>query len=124
MPTLLNLYGFKFFFYANDVFMDIKQSFSRRLREALLDKWPGDRQQAIWAKQLGVSAPTLSEWLNGLKMPGMEKFIEICLVLDVCVEWLATGKGDKKHKESQKIEPKLTEEQKKILKEIIAVICD
>lgn len=40
-----------------DTYMDIKQEFSRRLREALLDKWPG-----------------------------MEKFIEVCLVLDVCVE--------------------------------------
>jgi transcriptional regulator with XRE-family HTH domain len=105
-------------------FVDIKREFAKRLREALLDRWPGERMQSVWAKSLNVSAPTLSEWLNGLKMPGTEKLIEICLALDVGVEWLATGKGDKLPIKSQKKEPKLTEEQKKILKEIIGLICD
>jgi|LakMenEpi03Aug12_release.lakeMendotaPanAssembly.Ray.scaffolds.fasta_scaffold355579_2 hypothetical protein len=104
--------------------VDIKREFSFRLRVSLLDKWPGERMQAVWAKSLGVSAPTLSEWLNGLKMPSTEKLIEICLLLEVGVEWLATGKGDKTPTASQKKEPTLTDEQKKILKEIIGLICD
>lgn len=104
--------------------MDIKQSFSIRLREALQEKWPGERMQAIWAAKLGVSAPTLSEWLNGIKMPGTEKLIEVCLALNVGVEWLATGKGDKIPQISAKHEPILTDEQKRILKEIIGLICD
>ncbi len=104
--------------------VDIKREFSLRLREALVETWPGERMQAIWAKSLGVSPATLSEWLNGLKMPSTEKLIEVCLVLNVGVEWLATGKGEKIPRASQKKEPKLTDEQKKILKEIIGLMCD
>lgn len=115
------LADYKVCFIDNDP-MDIKLEFSKRLKESLLDKWPGDRMQAVWAKSLGISAPTLSEWLNAQKMPGTEKLIEICLLLNVSVEWMSAGKGAKRPQIEEKKHDILTEEQKKVLREIIDLV--
>jgi transcriptional regulator with XRE-family HTH domain len=74
--------------------MDIKQEFAKRLLALCKNHWNTDKpKQTDLAKAFGVSQATISEWMNGAKMPGLEKLIEICLVLDVSIEYLGTGRG-------------------------------
>lgn len=44
-------------------------------------------------RYLGVGTTMAWNYVNGEKLPSMEKAIEIALKLDVCVEWLLTGRG-------------------------------
>jgi transcriptional regulator with XRE-family HTH domain len=104
--------------------VDIKQEFSKRLLSACKNHWNTDKpKQTDMAKAFGVSQATVSEWMNGIKMPGLEKLIEICFVLNVCLEWLGTGRGPMKPPCSQK-QSVLTEEQKIILRKITDLVCD
>lgn len=104
--------------------MTIKAEFAKRLAIALQEKWPGERMQTHWAKQLDIPPPTLSEWLNGIKMPGTERLIEICLKLGVSLEWMATGRGLKHPQKSQKVPIFLSDDEKKLLIKIMQLLSE
>lgn len=101
--------------------MDIKLEFSKRLKECLADKWPNLTQKQK-AEMLGIKQATLSEWLTAKKMPGLEKLIEISLIMNVTIDWLGTGRGQK-HPSKEHVFDKLTTEQIKSLKNILNDIC-
>lgn len=69
--------------------------FGNRLQR-LIDESPykGESQRRL-GRRFDVSGPTVNEWLKGKKMPGIETAIRVALVLDVCVEYLLTGRGPK-----------------------------
>ena len=46
------------------------------------------------AELLGVSRQAVSKWENGLAVPDMENLISLAQLLDVQLEYLATGKAD------------------------------
>lgn len=112
------------FYLCDDCWMDIKHDFSLRFQRAAKEHWNTDKpNQKEMGKLLGVSQATVSDWWNGAKMPGLEKLIEICLILDVCLEWLGTGRGPMKPP-CTKNEPVLTSEQKEMLKKITDLVCN
>ena len=49
--------------------------------------------QAEFAKQVGISTSTISEWKKKKTNPNVEKIMDICNVLQVTPEQLLTGKG-------------------------------
>lgn len=44
-------------------------------------------------RYLGVSTTMAWNYTNGEKLPSMDKAVEIAVKLQVCVEWLLTGRG-------------------------------
>lgn len=107
------------------LYMDIKRDFSLRFQRAAKEYWNTDKpKQSDMAKAFGVSQATVSDWWNGVKVPGLEKLIEICLRLDVCLEWLGTGRGPEKPPCHVETKPTLTQEQKEILRKITELVCD
>lgn len=64
-----------------------------RLQKALIAaKRPATQTDA--AKQLGVEQPTISgTWNKPGRAPEMDKVLAMALELNVCVEWLYTGRG-------------------------------
>ena len=85
--------------------MTIKKEFANRLSQVLAEKFPGQKQTEI-SKKLGVSQSTISLWTKAKRLPDMENAIEISVLLDVCVEWLLTGRGEKHPIEQGKTMPK------------------
>ncbi len=79
-------------------FMEIypHAEFGKRL-DRLIDEssYKGESQRKL-GKRFDVSGPTGNEWLKGKKMPGIETAIRVALILDVCVEYLLTGRGPKR----------------------------
>ena len=61
-----------------------------RIREAR--KQRGYNQQWL-AEQIGVSQPSVSDWESGRNDPTMDNLAMAARVLDVHIEWLATGRG-------------------------------
>ena len=57
---------------------ELRETFKKNLRRLLYAK---DITQKDFAKAVGVSAPTVNEWLKGKKMPRMDKIDTICNVL-------------------------------------------
>lgn len=104
--------------------MAIKEEFSKRFKEACADKFGHDANQSTLAKAFGVSQATISDWFNARKMPGLEKLIEICIELNVCVEWMATGRGPKLPPCLPEHKQELTPEQKEMLKKLTDLICN
>ena len=49
--------------------------------------------QAEFAKQVGISTSTISEWKKRKTNPTVEKIMDICNVLQITPEQLLTGKG-------------------------------
>jgi len=49
--------------------------------------------QVKLGKKLGVSGPMAHAYKTGEKLPAMATAIRIAKLLDVCVEWLLTGRG-------------------------------
>lgn len=54
------------------------------------------KTQKELAKWLDYSQPMINYWLNGEKLPSMDTAIKIANKFGVCVEWLITGKGEKR----------------------------
>ncbi|WP_242871247.1 helix-turn-helix domain-containing protein [Pseudobutyrivibrio sp. YE44] len=49
--------------------------------------------QAEFAKQVGISTSTISEWKKRKTNPTVDKIMDICNVLQITPEQLLTGKG-------------------------------
>jgi hypothetical protein len=52
--------------------------------------------QVPLGKRLGVSGPMARAYKTGEKLPAMSTAIRIANILNVCVEWLLTGRGPMK----------------------------
>ena len=52
------------------------------------------KTQKELAKILGVAQATVSDWINGEKLPSMDTALEISEKLDCSVLWLLTGKTE------------------------------
>jgi transcriptional regulator with XRE-family HTH domain len=78
--------------------MDQKTAFAARLM-AVLDendyppKFQG-RQQKL-AKEMAVSTKTISNWLQGLKLPTEHHIYLLCQRFNLSRDWLMTGMGMK-----------------------------
>jgi DNA-binding XRE family transcriptional regulator len=67
-----------------------------------------DRFRSLWiesdapkvqkelAKWLGFSQPTISDWLNGVKLPSMDTALKTAKKFGCNTEWLLTGQGPKR----------------------------
>lgn len=104
--------------------MNIKEEFAGRLRLACQDHWkcPKPNQKEM-AAAFNVSQATVSDWMNAIKMPGLEKLIEISLTLNVCLEWLGTGRGPKNPPCHHQTSANLSDEQKEMLRKITDLVC-
>jgi hypothetical protein len=72
-----------------------EQTFWDRLLERFHEKWPKTKAtQRKLAALIGVSQPSVNKWKDG-GHPEMANAIELAVRLDVCVEWLLTGRGSK-----------------------------
>ena len=60
--------------------------------------------QSTFAKKVGLSASTISDWKTKKTNPTAEKIMSICEVLEITPEQLLTGKGIDKDYEESKIE--------------------
>ena len=69
-------------------------AFAARFREACEDAKVLVTQESL-GKVFGVSGTMAWYYLNGEKLPSMDKAIQMAGKLGVCVEWLLTGKGPK-----------------------------
>lgn len=49
--------------------------------------------QGELARRLGVSQPTISDWENGKTEPTVDNMRTLAVELEVCFEWMATGRG-------------------------------
>ena len=59
--------------------------------------------QAEFAKQVGISTSTISEWKKRKTNPTVEKIMDICNVLQITPEQLLTGKGGKGIEDEEEI---------------------
>ena len=80
---------------------------SERIFKILKDK---NMSQSTFAKEVGLSASTISDWKTKKTNPTAEKIMPICEVLGVTPDQLLTGKGideDYVEHESSKVQDKL-----------------
>ena len=80
---------------------------SERIFKILKDK---NMSQSTFAKEVGLSASTISDWKTKKTNPTAEKIMPICEVLGVTPEQLLTGKGideDYVENKSKKVKGKL-----------------
>lgn len=80
---------------------DTKHNFSERLNQAIdesgLDIPPkGENRQKIAGKLFGVGQSAVRKWLEGEGLPKYERSIEMAKKLKVSLEWLMSGRGDKR----------------------------
>lgn len=75
----------------------IKPLIGQRIIEACEDAnipvWGRNR---ILGKQLSVSPAAVSKWFTNRSLPTLENIVELSNFLHVRIEWLVTGKGQKK----------------------------
>lgn len=72
-----------------------KETSFERIKQALLDAGKNGTQEEI-AKLAGIKQPSVSEWKNEGTTPSLENAIAIGAKLNVCVEWIITGRGPKR----------------------------
>ena len=73
------------------------EGFAKRLKEALTDQREEERGGgARLARICRVSSAAASKWLSGDSLPHMTHAMQMAEELEVCVEWLLTGRGPKK----------------------------
>jgi DNA-binding XRE family transcriptional regulator len=79
------------------------------------------KNQKELARRLDCSQATVSDWVNGEKLPSMDTAIALSNTFNCCVEYLITGKGPKtpskllQHNKYMIDVSKLTDEQKKVV---------
>lgn len=59
---------------------NIRKVFSKNLKQALADK---GKTQIELAKYVGVSEPAVTNWVQGIKLPRMDKVDKICEFLNI-----------------------------------------
>jgi hypothetical protein len=76
----------------------VHSGIARRLEEALDDQgFPKGRGRGAHLAKVGkVSGEAGRKWLAGQSLPTMENALLLSTHLEVCVEWLLTGRGPKK----------------------------
>jgi len=79
--------------------------YAKRFRDLWKETEEAPKTQKELAKWLGYAQPTISDWLNGEKLPSMETAIKIAAKFGCCVEYLITGKGEKYPGVSAKNQP-------------------
>lgn len=74
------------------------KEFSERLEALLIEKgWNRLTDRELAARLgLGKGNTTMWNWRNGIKMPSFQSAIGLAIRLDVCVDWLLTGRGPKR----------------------------
>ena len=80
---------------------ELDPSFANRLNEICDDMGippKGKNRQAEFAKLMHVSQKGARKWLEGEGMPTMHRCIQIAIWAGVAVEWLITGRGEKRPK--------------------------
>jgi len=102
--------------------MSIKEEFTNRFRSACEHKFGPKPNQTELAKRFDVSQATVSEWWTAKKMPALEKLIHIAIVLDVALEWLGTGRGDREVQQLRKKQIIFSEDEKNVIRKIIDLI--
>lgn len=70
----------------------VRKAFSARLRQAMDEANMEITQQSV-ADLFGVTKGMGSYLKNGGRMPSMDKAVKASMKLNVCVEWLLTGRG-------------------------------
>ena len=93
-------------FSAHNALMKYPEYAARFKRSWKESKTPVKTQKEL-AKLLGVAQATVSDWINGEKLPSMDTAIEISKKLDCCVVWLLTGNGLKRLDDKQQPSPLL-----------------
>jgi len=73
--------------------------YAARFKRAWKDLKAPIKTQKELAKVLGVAQATVSDWINGEKLPSMDTALEISEKLDCSVLWLLTGKTETANKE-------------------------
>jgi transcriptional regulator with XRE-family HTH domain len=68
--------------------------FAARFKRAWKELKAPIKTQKELAKLLGVAQATVSDWINGEKLPSMDTALEISEKLDCSVLWLLTGKTE------------------------------
>lgn len=71
------------------------QGFAERFREACQDAGLTMTMPAL-GRTFGVSTTTIWNYLHGEKLPSMDSALDMAGKLNVCVEWLLTGRGRKR----------------------------
>lgn len=71
------------------------KTFWLRVKEALIDKRLPATQKYM-AGRLDIEQPSISDWNKPGGFPEMARVVEIGKMLNVCVEWLYTGRGPKR----------------------------
>lgn len=75
---------------------DMEEStFWTRVLEALRDHGVTSGQQTYVAKLIKIKQPSVAEWVTG-SIPSMQNARKLSLKLGVNVEWLLTGRGEKR----------------------------
>lgn len=77
-------------------FLDIGNRLNEALEEAGYTKDKYKNLTETLANKFDVKHATISDWRNGKKCPTMRNAIDIAKKLDICVEWLLTGRGHKR----------------------------
>lgn len=79
--------------------MTTKEAFGARFKEAINGRFPEwddkGKGQVYAAKKLSIQQSTVSDYINGKKMPAMDTACELSVALNVSLEWLMTGRGPK-----------------------------
>ncbi|MCB1776532.1 MAG: helix-turn-helix transcriptional regulator [Candidatus Competibacteraceae bacterium] len=73
--------------------------FPERLKAACRDAGLPVTQPAL-ARAFGLSTTTIWHYLHGEKLPSMDTAIAIAGKLGVCVEWLLTGNGPQRSRDT------------------------
>jgi hypothetical protein len=72
-----------------------EQTFWDRVLEALRDRGVNSGQQTYVAKLIKIKQPSVAEWVTG-SIPSMQNARKLALKIGVNVEWLLTGRGEKR----------------------------
>lgn len=75
---------------------DFGERFKALLEEAGYSKTKHKNLTVALTKLFDVAPSTISDWKNGRKLPSMDRAIMIAIKLNVCVEYLLTGRGEKR----------------------------
>lgn len=72
-----------------------EQTFWDRVLEALRDRGVTSGQQTYVANLIKIKQPSVAEWVTG-SIPSMKNAKKLAIKLGINVEWLLTGRGEKR----------------------------